>query len=143
MAVIPVRMLLNVAAGLAVVLASFWITLGMLTEEPVSADPEARRIEIAEATYGMSCQQSGAAPGDAVKAGNATAAISESCKEDYDEATGRCSFMIDVKRIGDPAPGCAKDFSVGWRCGKDPALHRRHIAAEANARSISLVCPAR
>jgi hypothetical protein len=134
------RTLFNIMAALAVVLASFWVTLKILDYSVTPEDPDADLIEVMEATYGMNCQGS-AGPGgkvNLVKAGNATAVIGKICAN----ARESCAFVFDVNQIGDPAPGCGKDLSIGWRCGADEAVHRVHVAAEAHAKSISLVCPA-
>ncbi len=104
------------------------------------ADPNTDLIDVAEATYGLNCQGS-VGPGgqvNQVKAGNATAAIAKLCTK----ARDRCSFVVDVAQIGDPAPGCAKDMSVGWRCGANQAVNQLHRSGEANGQTVSLSCPA-
>jgi hypothetical protein len=60
-------------------------------------------VRVTEATYGANC----GAPG-----GNVTAALAASCN-------GRvsCPYKLDYRIIGDPKPGCGKDFTVKWRCG--------------------------
>ena len=130
------RTLFNVVAGLAVLLTSFWGTLKIMDYWAASADPDADLIVVTEATYGMSCQGS-APPGNWVKAGNVTAPIAINC-------TGTrktCSFVVDVNRIGDPAPGCGKDLTINWRCGAQETVHRFHIAAEAHFQRALLACP--
>lgn len=133
------RTLFNIMSALAVVLVSFWLTLRILDYWATPEDPNADLIEVTEATYGMNCQGS-AGPGgkvNLVRAGNATAAIGKICGN----ARESCAFVVDVNQIGDPAPGCGKDLSIGWRCGADESVHRMHVAAEAHGKSISLVCP--
>jgi hypothetical protein len=133
------RTLFNIMSALAVVLVSFWLTLRILDYWATPEDPNADLIEVTEATYGMNCQGS-AGPGgkvNLVRAGNATAAIGKICGN----ARESCAFVVDVNQIGDPAPSCGKDLSIGWRCGADESAHRMHVAAEAHGKSISLVCP--
>jgi hypothetical protein len=126
-------------AALTVVVASFWLTLKILDYSTTPDDPNADLIEVAEATYGMNCQGSVAPSGQVsqVKAGNATAAIAKMCTG----ARENCAFVVDVSQIGDPAPGCGKDLSISWRCRSDETIQRRHVAAEAHSKSISLACP--
>jgi hypothetical protein len=131
--------LLKVTAAVAVVLASFWLTLKLLDYLATPEDPNADLIEITEATYGMNCQGS-VGPGgrvNQVQVGNANAAIAKIC----DKARESCAFAVDVNQIGDPAPGCAKDLSISWRCGAEEMVHRVHVAAEAHSKNISLTCP--
>ena len=133
------RTLFNVTAALAVVLASFWLTLKILDYSATPEDPKADLIEVAEATYGMNCQGS-LRPGgqvNQVKAGNATDVISKICTK----ARESCAFAVDVNQIGDSAPGCSKDLSISWRCGADVTDHRVHVASEAHSKTISLICP--
>jgi hypothetical protein len=133
------RTLLYIMAALAVALASFWLTLKILDYLATPEDPNADLIEVTEATYGMNCQGSKGSGGQVnlVKAGNATAPIGKICAN----AKESCAFVFDVNQVGDPAPGCGKDLSIGWRCGADETVHRIHVAAEAHAKTISLVCP--
>jgi hypothetical protein len=133
------RTLFNIMGALAVTLASFWLTLKILDYFITPEDPNADLIEVTEATYGMNCQGS-AGPGgkvNRVQVGNATAAIAKICAN----AKESCTFVVDVTQIGDPAPGCGKELSVGWRCGADEIVHRVQVAGEAQGKRISLVCP--
>jgi hypothetical protein len=132
------RKLFNIVAALAVVLASFWIALEILDYLGTPADPNADRIEVTEASYGMNCQGSKGPNGQVnqVKAGNVTAVISKICTE----ARESCRFMFESS-IGDPAPGCGKDLLIGWRCGADATVNQRHVAGEAHSKTILLACP--
>src|SRR6266850_1372222 len=129
------RTLFNVVAGLAVLLASFWATLKFIDYRATPVDPDADLIVVTEATYGMSCLGS-AAPGNWVKPGNVTAPVAKNCSG----TRKTCSFLVDVTRIGDPAPGCGKDFTINWRCGANEAVHRFYVVAEANSQRVSLAC---
>ena len=132
------RILIRVVAGLAIVAASFWSTLLIMNYWSKPEDPNANRIHVTEATYGNSCKD--VAPPDGhpnlVKPGNATAAVSEDCEN----KKASCTFTVDAARLGDPAPGCGKDFTVTWRCGADQAALKAYLSAEANNRSALLSC---
>jgi hypothetical protein len=60
-------------------------------------------ISVTSATYGASCK----AP-----KGNVTKFLQTAC-----DGKSSCQYSVDYKTIGDPAPGCSKDFSVEWTCG--------------------------
>ena len=133
------RTMLKLTAGTAVLLGSFWLTLEILDYWATPEDPNADLIAVTEATYGMNCRGPVAGSGrvNDVKAGNATAAVAESCA-----GTRKiCTFVADVNRMGDPAPGCGKDLSIGWRCGAEETVHRTYVAGEAHAQRIWLRCP--
>jgi hypothetical protein len=54
----------------------------------------------------------------------------------------RLDVATDVKAIGDPAPGCAKDYVAEWSCGGSSTVRSSTVAAEAGFGSVvSLVCP--
>jgi hypothetical protein len=125
--------MLTVTAGLAVLVGSFWISLQVLDYWATPPDPDADLIKVMEATYGANCR---GLTSD-VRAGNATTAIAQGCAQ----ARKTCSFVIDVNRLGDPARGCGKDFSVGWRCGADETINRVYLAGEANGQRVVLACP--
>jgi len=61
------------------------------------------RILVVSATYGGNC---GAPPG------NVTEALADACN-------GRrvCEYVVRYQILGDPVPGCGKDFVVRWHCG--------------------------
>jgi hypothetical protein len=127
---------LRVLAGLGIMLASFWITLQVLDTR--NAAPDQNLIQVTEATYGMNCAGFAVPAGyeNRVKAGNITQKVSDICEAARDS----CEFFVNVSEIGDPAPGCGKDFSVNWRCGRNETIHRIGIAAEANGKPVSLRC---
>jgi len=88
------------------------------------------RIRVIAATYGRNC----GAPH-----GNATPHLAETCN-------GRavCEYVVDHHVLGDPTPGCAKDYVVEWQCGRDPERHTRVIRPEAGGGTrIILRCPSR
>jgi len=60
-------------------------------------------LEIVSASYGANC----GAP-----IGNVTQAVQGACKS----STSSCDYRVDVGILGDPAPGCAKEFSAQISC---------------------------
>lgn len=60
-------------------------------------------IAVTSATYGANC---------GVPAGNVTGALQAACN-----GRASCEYVVDYTVLGDPAPGCAKAFSVTWTCG--------------------------
>jgi peptidoglycan/LPS O-acetylase OafA/YrhL len=87
-------------------------------------------IRLVSATYGGNC---GASPG------NATFSVSDACN-----AKDRCSYRVDVVGLGDPAGGCAKDFSAVFTCMPAQQRHRVTLPAEAGFGSqLLLSCGAK
>src|SRR4051794_3565223 len=82
----------KVIGGLAVVLASFWLSLQIM--DYWSLPPNASEIRILEATYGLNCRDFAVPAGriNEVRPGNATAMVLETCGK----ATGSCSFAVNV-----------------------------------------------
>jgi hypothetical protein len=131
------RILLHILGGLVVVVAAFWLSLQVI--DSWSDPPNASEIRIVDATYGLNCRDLAVPAGQVnrVRQGNATAAALELCGR----ATGNCSFPIDVNRLGDPAPGCRKDFFMLWRCGDIEKPRQLYIAEEAHGKSAMVTCP--
>jgi hypothetical protein len=74
-----------------------------------------------------------------VRAGNVTGYVQEACSGR--NTTGdRCTFLVDNNRWGDPAQGCAKDFSVSYQCEGDQQPRTVTIAAEAAGKAVELDC---
>jgi len=121
------RTTLNVVGALAVLVASFFVTLRVMDHLGIPSPPIVRLIKIEEATYGGNC-------GARVKAGNATQNLSQAC-----DGHSSCEVLISVQDLGDPAPGCGKDFSVRFLCDQQPS-RRRHLNGEANGSTLSLDC---
>jgi hypothetical protein len=44
---------------------------------------------------------------------------------------GFCIYVVDYRKIGDPAPGCAKDYTLKYTCGLDPTVHTGSVPPEA------------
>jgi hypothetical protein len=85
-----------------------------------------RSIRMILATYGYNC---GAPPG------NALASVRKAC-----EGNLNCEYKVAPSQLGDPTPGCNKDFMVNYVC-LDGARERRVVVdAEAAGRVVSLTC---
>ena len=98
----------------------------------------APRITVEMATYGMNCDGKIAVGGRnpfQVPPGNATAGVAKLCEG----VAGSCAVTVSGWLFGDPAPNCAKDFMVVWRCN---AGERRvaTLPAEAMGNSLGLSC---
>ena len=134
------RILIRVLGALLVVATSFFVTMKLMDYWLTPPDPKASVIHVVDATYGLACQEFVPSPGkhNLVKVGNVTAALTSAC----DKAKTTCLFAVDAVKLGDPAPGCSKDFVASWRCGSDPKVHDFYLAAEASGRSALLSCPA-
>jgi hypothetical protein len=88
-------------------------------------DDVARGIRVISATYGLNC---GAA------AGNETSVLRSACSGQA------CSYTINYRVIGDPVPGCAKDFRVACHCA-DGSARSAYAAPEAGFGSVvSMSC---
>src|SRR5262249_2754369 len=105
------RTVLKIVGAIAVLGGSFWI--GLLGFDAWFPPGNAVEIRVAEATYGLNCREFKPSEGreNRVVKGNATEAVKKAC----DGAKGTCPFVVDAGRLGDPAPGCQKDFTVRWR----------------------------
>lgn len=104
----------------ALLLLSFFTTLFLL--DLFSSES---LIAVSSATYGGNCH----AP-----AGNATALVQSAC-----DGKKACDYSVTVEKLGDPAPGCSKDFSVDYAC--DATAKAAGASAEANGKSVHLSCP--
>ncbi|NHZ86033.1 MAG: DNRLRE domain-containing protein [Planctomycetia bacterium] len=86
-------------------------------------------IKVLSATYGGNC--------NGVANGNVTAQIA-------DQANGKSKYQytVDHRIIGDPAPGCAKTYTVRYRCGNNPQVHEISLPKEAGwgDKSVVLDC---
>jgi hypothetical protein len=95
-------------------------------------------LHVVEATYGGNCIRYSPTSGEAVKIGNATVFASQYC----DNTDVFCPVPLELTKLGNPAAGCAKDFSISWRCGLSQALHHYYLAPEAISHVIWVRCPA-
>ena len=91
--------------------------------------PAWAEIQVRSAVYGANCGSSG----------DVTGALAAVCDGRF-----QCSYPIDHQVIGDPAPGCVKDFRVRWSC--DGGHHTRfrtvggRYGGEASGQAIYLDC---
>jgi hypothetical protein len=99
------------------------------TARPASAAASsAPGIGVLSATYGGNC----GAP-----TGNATAAVASACG-----GRATCNYTVDVDKLGDPAPRCAKSFFVKFQCRGDTAARTAAVRGEAGLGSlVHLACP--
>lgn len=83
-------------------------------------------IIVTTATYGASC---------GLPDGNVTQALKAAC-----DGKRTCVYRVNLQVLGDPAPGCRKDFSVQWSCGGGSG-GSSYAPAEAGLGSkVSLFC---
>ena len=80
-------------------------------------------IMVTRATYGGSC---------GARSGNATAHLRAAC-----DARSDCGYVVDVSDLGDPAPGCGKDFTVEFTCGADGLPQLITLPAESGLKSLA------
>ena len=83
-------------------------------------------IFVTTATYGGNC----GAP-----RGNASHGVINACG-------GRhyCVYKVDWRLIGDPRPGCGKDFHVGYTCREGEGERGVSLNPEASGHSVVLDC---
>jgi len=82
-------------------------------------------IKVGFATYGGNCR----APRR-----NATSHVAAQCN-----GRSSCRYTVSYRKLGDPAPGCAKSFVVTWRCGDKHYSH--YIPAEAGfGKQVHMTC---
>jgi len=95
-------------------------------------------IVVLSASYGLNCRTEPFKPptGNSPALGNVSTKIRRLCR-----FSTICNLKLDVRWLGDPAPSCAKDFDVAYRCGDSAELVTGHVGAEASGNSIVLKCP--
>jgi hypothetical protein len=49
-----------------------------------------------------------------------------------------CDFKVDHTQIGDPFPGCQKDFEVAYGCGLGAVLRQASLKPEASGQALRL-----
>jgi hypothetical protein len=74
-------------------------------------------ISVASGTYGGNCGGPEA---------NVTAHLASACN-----GKSSCEYSIDYTVIGDPIPGCAKDYVAKWTCSGSAEQQTARAAAEA------------
>ena len=94
----------------------------------VSAPATPTTIQVFSGSYGANCGAAWA---------NATWNLAPACN-----GQTTCSYSVNYGVLGDPVPGCAKDFWAQWACGRDPMSHWAYASAEAGLGSVvTLQCP--
>ena len=88
--------------------------------------PAGNTLHVTAATYGATCHQ---------PSGNVTKFLADACN-------GRttCDYVVQYQTIGDPAPGCAKDFSVQWTCSAGPGGNITVPAEAGRGSKVALQC---
>ncbi len=84
------------------------------------------QIQVESATYGANC---------GAWRGNATSEVRWQC-----DGQQVCDYYISVSRLGDPAPGCPKNFDVRYRCGFGGQTKHETVFQEANGGIARLDC---
>lgn len=105
-----------------------WLRQGLLLLLLLGAAPQLRAgIAIVAATYGGNC---------GVTQPNATQQLVDACN-----GKNSCSYSVSYKILGDPVPGCKKDFVVQWRCAAGGTVRSKTVAPEAGFDSpVELAC---
>ena len=94
--------------------------------KPATTTAAAGTVTVVKALYGVNCK---------AKNPDITAKVAAACKG------ATCSYKIDAfGATGDPAPGCAKDFTVEYRCSTGGSTRKASLPAEAHGKSVSLSC---
>ncbi len=83
-----------------------------------------RDIRVVSAVYGSNCEGRGE---------NATRELARAC-----DGRSSCAFTVDVRRLGDPAYGCRKDFRVRYECGG--RTERAYLSPEADGKTLRIRC---
>lgn len=83
-------------------------------------------IDVLSASYGLSCR---------VSEGNVTKPIKQLC-----HFAATCDTLVSVDQLGDPAPGCDKDFTIVYRCTSQIGTRTGYIPASADGKHIVLEC---
>jgi hypothetical protein len=135
-----VRWVLRMARALAIAAGCFLAVTLALRQWTMLQPPKANSIHVTSATYGESCRGFVPALGyhNRVRSGNYSVAASQIC----DNTDVICPLFVDSYRIGDPAVGCAKNFTVAWRCGTDRTVHELDLTPEADEKIAWIGCQA-
>ena len=94
---------------------------------PIQLPARQAAFEIKSASYGLNCR---------ARQGNATRMLSTACN-----GKDACNYVVDVNVLGDPAPGCVKNFVVDYQCAPDNKRLTAELPAEAGLKSrLQLSC---
>jgi len=90
-------------------------------------------INVLQATYGHSTRRKYQTC-KSVVIGNSTGSVTSQCNGKM-----TCDYKVESSKLGDPSPGCLKNFVVDYTCsGVDQ--RQETIPMEANGKSIRLSC---
>jgi peptidoglycan/LPS O-acetylase OafA/YrhL len=104
----------------AVAIFGFWRLVSDSNDQMIASSTG---IVVRLASYGANC----GAP-----EGNVTRNVREACGGKAD-----CSYVVDVAKLGDTAPGCGKAFSAEFICAPDRTIHSLAIPGEAGFKSVA------
>jgi hypothetical protein len=121
-------MIARIVGGIAILVISFFVTLRALDYYTERSNHPPSRITVEEATYGSNC-------GRRVGRGNVTPFFSKAC-----DGRSSCDVTISVDQLGDPAPGCGKDFSIRFLCDNQQPSRSQNLKGEANGSMLHLHC---
>ena len=98
---------------------------------------ERSEVAVGTATYGLNCRNFSvpANLSNSAAPGNASAPVKRACN-----GLTRCEYTVDVLIIGDPANSCGKEFLVEYRCTGSRELKSAFLPAEANGKTVTLMC---
>lgn len=99
----------------------------LVTTAVFACASSADEIAVRSATYGANCS---------AQAGNATDELQSACG-----GKASCDYDVDVNKLGDPADGCEKDFTVEYVCSTNSAAKTTKVPNEANGNTARLSCP--
>lgn len=123
----PPRRLAYAAAPGAVAWSLALLIPCIMTYSPFAVS---KGISIEAATYGGNC---------GAVSGNVTASLARLCNGNM-----TCSYVIDHRVIGDPAPGCGKGFSLRYRCLPTPEERRSELIGspsfDADGKTVRIAC---
>lgn len=102
-----------------------WVIVSKATTE----EPAEGTINIVDGIYGASCVK--------IEKSNARESLRRNCN-----GRASCDYVVNVTILGDPAPGCSKDFKAEWRCSAHGEVRTLILPPEAGLKSVArLSCP--
>lgn len=93
---------------------------------PALGPAAAAGINVLTAWYGQTCN---------AQHGNVTAHVKSRC-----DGKQSCAYTVSADQLGDPAPGCPKNFAVLYACQGQTDLRLAQLPAEAHGRAINFTC---
>ena len=87
--------------------------------------PPGPGILVVGATYGGNC---------GAQRNNVTEQLASSCN-----GRDECSYTVDYQVLGDPVPGCVKNYEANWRCGNNPTVRNTRTTAQQGEAGFGVV----